>query len=207
MKRKLLIIGASGHGKVVADIAMKMNQWDEIAFLDDDESIDSIMGLSIIDTSKNMQLYIKEYEVFVAIGDNQIRKKVYEQLIVLDATIPNLIHPNAVIGRNVYIDIGTVIMAGVVINSGTKISKGCIINTGATVDHDNDIADFVHISPGAHLAGTVSVGEGTWLGIGSIINNNINITNRCIVGAGAIVVSEITETGTYVGIPAKRIDG
>ncbi|NMA64614.1 MAG: acetyltransferase, partial [Clostridiaceae bacterium] len=100
---------------------------------------------------------------------------------------------------------GTVVMAGVVINSSTRIGKGCIINTGATIDHDNVIEDYVHISPGVNTAGTVRVGCGTWLGIGSVVSNNITVTNNCRVGAGAVVVKDITETGTYVGVPARRI--
>ena len=100
---------------------------------------------------------------------------------------------------------GTVVMAGAVINCCTKIGKGCIINTGSTIDHDNLIEDYVHISPGAHLAGTVNVGRGTWLGIGSIVSNNINITGDCKIGAGTVVVMDITELGTYVGVPSRRL--
>ena len=96
-------------------------------------------------------------------------------------------------------------MAGVVINCCTRIGKGCIINTGATIDHDNLIEDYVHISPGAHLAGTVKVGQGSWLGIGSVVSNNVNITSGCKVGAGAVVVKDITEPGTYVGVPVRRV--
>ena len=120
------------------------------------------------------------------------------------ASIPILIHPNAVIGEQVELESGTVVMAGAVINCCTKIGKGCIINTGATIDHDNSIEDYVHISPGAHLAGTVKVGQGSWLGIGSVVSNNVNITSGCKIGAGAVVVKDITEPGTYVGVPVRR---
>lgn len=116
-----------------------------------------------------------------------------------------MIHPSAIIGEQVYLEAGTVVMAGAVINCCTKIGKGCIINTTSTVDHDNIIEDYVHISPGAHLAGTVNIGRGTWLGIGSIISNNINVTGGCRIGAGTIVVKDITELGTYVGVPSRRL--
>lgn len=95
-------------------------------------------------------------------------------------------------------------MAGAIINCCTKISKGCIINTGSTIDHDNIIDDYVHISPGVHTAGTVKIGKGTWLGVGSIVSNNINIVSGCKVGAGSVVVKNIIEPGTYIGVPAKR---
>lgn len=205
MKNKLLIIGASGHGKVVADIALKMNKWQSIAFLDDDKSIKTSMGLEVIGTSDDVFTHIDEYEIFVGIGNNDTRQKIHEMLETFGASIPVLIHPNAIIGNKVEIGNGTAVMAGAVVNCCTKIGKSCIINTGSTIDHDNCIEDFVHVSPGAHLAGTVKVGQGTWLGIGSIVSNNINITNGCKVGAGSVVVRDIIETGTYVGTPVRRV--
>ncbi|MED3998182.1 acetyltransferase [Peribacillus frigoritolerans] len=206
MKNKLLIIGASGHGKVVADIALKMNKWVSIAFLDDDASIKSSMGIEVIGKSAEAFTNIQDYDIFVGIGNNSTREKIQKKLEAKGASIPSLIHPSAVIGEQVELESGTVVMAGVVINCCTKIGKGCIINTGATVDHDNIIEDFVHISPGAHLAGTVKVERGSWLGIGSVVSNNVYITSRCKVGAGAVVLRDITETGTYVGVPASKID-
>ncbi|WP_461206053.1 acetyltransferase [Clostridium sp. DL1XJH146] len=205
MKNKLLIIGASGHGRVIADIALKMNKWQEIAFLDDDEDIKESMGIEVIGKSRDGSRYIDEYDIFVAIGSNSTREKIQSQLIAEGASVPTLIHPNAVIGEQVELGEGTVVMAGVVVNCCTCIGQGCIINTGATVDHDNVIENYVHISPGAHLAGTVIVGKGTWLGIGSVVSNNVNITGGCIVGAGGVVVKDINEVGTYVGVPARRV--
>lgn len=205
MKKKLLIVGASGHGKVIADIALKMNKWQSIAFLDDNENVQSSMGIEIIDKSTSISKYISDYELFVGIGNNAIREKIQRQLEVEGASIPVLIHPSAVIGEKVYVEAGTVVMAGAVINCCTKVGKGCIINTASTIDHDNVIEDYVHISPGAHLAGTVKIGQSTWLGIGSVISNNVNITGNCKIGAGAVVIKDITELGTYVGVPARRL--
>jgi sugar O-acyltransferase (sialic acid O-acetyltransferase NeuD family) len=205
MKNKLLIIGASGHGKVVADIALKMNKWQSIAFLDDDKSIKSSMDLEVIGTSEDVFTHIDEYELFVGIGNNDTRQKVYEMLETVGASIPVLIHPNAVIGNQVEIGNGTAVMAGAIINCCTEIGKACIINTGSTIDHDNSIGDYVHISPGVHLAGTVSVGQLSWLGIGSIVSNNVNITSGCQVGAGSVVIKDITEPGVYVGVPVRRV--
>ena len=105
-----------------------------------------------------MHLNIRDCDIFVGVGNNVIREKIQKKLEAEGASIPTLIHPNAVIGEQVKLASGTVVMAGVVINCCTKIGKGCIINTGATIDHDNLIEDYVHISPGAHLAGTVKVG-------------------------------------------------
>jgi sugar O-acyltransferase (sialic acid O-acetyltransferase NeuD family) len=205
MKNKLLIIGASGHGKVVAEIALKMDKWQSIAFLDDDKSIKSSMGIKVIGTSNDFIQYLKEYDIFVGVGNNSNREKIHKKLEKEGASIPTLIHPNAVIGKQVILKSGTVVMPGVVINCCTSIGKGCIINTSATIDHDNLIEDFAHISPGVHLAGHVKVGQGTWIGIGSIVSNNINIISRCMFGAGSVVIKDITEPGSYVGVPVKKI--
>lgn len=205
MKEKLLIIGAGGHGRVVADIAQRMNKWQTISFLDDDESLKSSMGLDVIGNSADVFKYLNHYDIFVAIGNNAIREKIQVKLETKGASIPVLVHPNAVISDKVMLGGGTVVMAGAVINCCTKIGKGCIINTGATIDHDNIIEDYAHVSPGVHTAGTVRIGKGTWLGIGSVISNNINITDWCKVGAGAVVIESINENGTFIGVPARRI--
>lgn len=206
MNNRLLIIGASGHGKVVADIAIKMNKWQVIAFLDDDESIKTSIGLEVIGKIEDALKYKDEADFFVAIGNNSVRQNVQEWLISNGLSIVKVVHPNAVISSGVDIGIGTVVMAGVVINCSSVIGMGCIINTSCSLDHDNIIEDFVHISPGSHLAGKVTVGKGSWLGIGSIVSNNISIATGCKLGAGVVVVKDINETGTYVGVPARKIE-
>ena len=206
MKDKLIIIGASGHGKVVADIAIKMNKWQSIVFLDDDQAIKISIGLEVIGKTADAFTYKDEADFFVAIGNNAVREKVQEKLIEDGLNVVSLIHPSAVIGTYVEIGIGSVVMAGVVANSSTRIGKGCIINTSSSLDHDNVIEDYVHISPGVRTAGSVEIGKRTWVGIGSVISNNVNICSGCTVGAGAVVVKDITEPGTYVGVPVRRVD-
>lgn len=206
MKNRLLIIGASGHGKVVADIALKMNKWHSIRFLDDDESIKESMGLEVIGKSVDAFTYLDDSDIFVGVGNTATREKIQENLLAAGASIPKLVHPNAVIGAEVELGVGTVVMAGVVINCCTKIGNGCIINTGSTLDHDNVIEDYVHLSPGSNLAGAVKIGKSSWLGIGSAVCNDVNITSGCKFGAGAVVVKDITKSGTYVGVPVRKID-
>lgn len=205
MKDKLIIIGASGHGKVAADIAIKMNKWQSIAFLDDNESIQISMGLEVIGKTADAFTYRDVADFFVAIGNNATREKIQDKMKAEGLSVVSLIHPSAVIGTDVEIGEGTVVMAGVVINSSSKIGKGCIVNTSCSIDHDNVIEDYVHISPGANLAGAVKVGKESWIGIGSVISNNVNICSGCKLGAGAVVVEDITETGTYVGVPVRRV--
>lgn len=205
LNKKLLIIGASGHGKVVADIAIKMNKWGNISFLDDDNSVKTCMGFEVIGKTADAIRYKEEADFFIAIGNNAMREKVQEKLMNSRLSMVTLIHPSAVIGTDVELGIGSIIMAGVVINSSTRIGKGCIINTSCCIDHDNAIGEYVHISPGANLAGTVKVGKSSWIGVGSVVSNNVNICDETTIGAGAVVLDDIYSGGVYVGIPARKI--
>ena len=204
MHKKLIIIGASGHGKVVADIVLKLQKYEEIVFLDDNENVKECMGFPVVGKSSDAGYYINEADFFVAIGNAKIRKKVTEQLETLGAVIPTFVHPSAVIGGQVKIGEGTVVMAGTVVNPDCMIGKGCIVNTCASVDHDCKLGDYVHVSVGAHVCGTVEIGENTWIGAGATVKNNVTICSDCMIGAGAAVAKNIGEAGTYVGVPARR---
>lgn len=201
--KQLVIIGASGHGKVVADIA-RQTGYDEIRFLDDNEELAFCNGYPVVGRCGEFENFNCNF--IVAIGNPVTRQCVQLQLEAAGKTIVTLIHPNAVTGENVSIGIGTVVMAGAVINPGARIGKGCIINTCSSVDHDCQLADFVHVAVGAHIAGTCTIGEGTWIGAGATVINNVHICGNCMIGAGAVVIKKIEESGTYVGVPAKRMD-
>lgn len=202
MEKMLVIIGASGHGKVVADIARK-NGYKRIVFLDDNTDIEECGGYAVVGTSGDYINY--DCDMFVAIGNAYIRERIASEIYCAGKNVPVLIHPNAVIGERVNLGYGTVIMAGAVINSDTNLGNGCIVNTCASVDHDCNLGNYVHISVGTHVAGTVNVGNRTWIGIGAVVSNNLCIDNDCMIGAGAVVVKDIVEPGTYVGVPVKRI--
>lgn len=204
MKEMLIIIGAGGHGKVCADIAELMGCYKEIYFLDDNVS-GICLKHKIIGKTKDFVKFINAADYFIAIGNGKIREKIFCKIKEYSSNIVSLIHPSAVIASSVEIGTGTVVAAGAVINSDSKIGKGCIINTASSVGHDARISDFSHIASGAHLAGTVFVDKYTWVGAGAIVKNNITITSECMIGAGAVVVSDIKESGTYVGVPARKI--
>lgn len=197
--KKLVIIGASGHGKVVADIA-RNNGYIEIVFLDDNEELSRCGGHPVEGKTSEFKNY--NCDIIVAIGNAKIRER-FQQQINPDQ-LPVLIHSNAYLAENVEIGKGTVVVAGAVINPGAKIGAGCIINTGSSVDHDCVISDFVHISVGVHVAGMVKIGNRTWIGAGATVNNNLNICGDCMVGAGAVVIKDIKEPGTYIGVPVKE---
>lgn len=196
---RLIIIGASGHGKVVADIA-KLNGYEDIVFLDDDMSKKECYGFPVIGSvSKLSEL---DGDVFVAVGNTQIREKIMNSNN--NRNYPILIHPSAVVAQNVKIGEGSVIMAGAIINPDSIIGRGVIINTSSSVDHDCVLEDFVHVAVGAHLCGTVSIGKNAWIGAGATVSNNIQICSGITVGAGALVIRNIMEKGTYIGIPVRK---
>lgn len=195
--KRLVIIGASGHGKVIADIAVK-NGYEDIVFLDDDENVKECVGFPVI--GKTCEARGMDGDKIVAIGNPKVRERIQKEI----SGVITLIHPNAVISRRVEIGEGSVIMAGTVINTDVVIGKSCIINTGASVDHDCVLGDYVHVSVGSHLSGTVHVGERTWIGAGATVSNNVNICGDCMIGAGAVVIKDIDRPGTYVGVPARE---
>lgn len=204
--KRIYIIGAGGHGQVVADIA-RQNGYTEILFIDDKNDI--LKNYRIVASTSNIDKIFQENpesDFFVAIGNNQVREKFLHLLKRKKINLPILIHPTAVIDSTVTIKEGTVIMANAVINANTVIGKGCIINTSATIDHDCMLGDFIHISPGVNVAGTVHIDNKTWIGIGSSIINNIDICSEVIVGAGTTIINNISNSGKYVGTPARRID-
>lgn len=197
---RLIIIGAGGHGKVIADNALK-NGYTDINFIDDCIT-DECIGFPIIGTSADIENFADENTDFIiGIGDNKIREMIAEKHNVNWVT---LIHPSAQIAFNASIGKGTVIMAGAVVNASAVVGSHVIINTCAVVEHDNVIGDYVHISPNAALGGTVHIGKSVHIGIGVVVKNNIGICNDCIFGAGAVVVNNVEDVGLYLGVPATK---
>ncbi|GAJ61752.1 acetyltransferase [Streptococcus parauberis] len=198
---KLVIIGASGHGKVVAEIA-KLSGYNDIIFLDDYSNEKLCSGYPVVGKVSEI-VNFKNEDVFIAIGSSAVREKIAKHL--KDHKIVSLIHPAAVVSEKAKIGKGSVIMAGAVVNPDTEIGEFCIVNTCSSVDHDCIIGDFSHVSVGSHVAGTVTVGSHVWIGAGATIINNIETHNNICIGAGATVINNLVDSGTYVGVPVRRI--
>ncbi len=204
--KDLIIIGAGGHGRVCFDIALNMNKWLNIYFVDDYLKNSEGLPGSLIGKLSDLDFdRIENNDFIVAIGNNIQRKYIYLNLIKLKYSVASLIHPKAIISNNVVIEKGNTIMCGVIINTSSIIEENCIINTGSVIEHDNIIKKNTHISPGVILCGNVTIGENSWIGAGSTVINKVNICDNVTVGAGSVVVKDITEPGTYVGVPARRI--
>lgn len=192
MDKKVVIIGAGGHGRVIAEI-VNANDDKVIGFLDDNSG--NALG--------KIEDYVKYPDCYfvVGIGNTDIR----EEISKLQCKWYKAIHPSAMISPTSKIEEGTVVMPYAVVNAGASIGKHCIINTSAVVEHDDAIGDYSHISVGAKLGGNVSIGKKTWIGIGATVKNNISICDNCMIGAGAVVINDIKNSGTYVGVPAGAI--
>ncbi len=202
--KRLALLGAGGHGKVVADAAL-CSGWQEVVFYDDAWSAKQAKSMwAVIGDSVRFLQDMSAFDgVMVSIGDNRLRLEKHRWLVSHNAPLVSVIHPTAVVSRYASIGRGAAIMAGAIINVDACLGEACIVNTGATVDHDNQLADGVHISPGAHLSGQVSVGEASWLGVGATVRQCLTIGHDVIVGAGAVVVKSVSDGLTVVGNPAK----
>lgn len=200
--KEVIIIGAGRHAKVIADIVQSSGDH-LLGFLVGGSTETTFLGKPILGKDTDYHLFPNAHFI-IAIGDATAREYFVNNM--QNAKWYTAIHPTAVISSlDTSIGEGTAVMANAVINPCSRVGKHCIINTTAVVEHDDKIDDFAHISVGAKLAGKVMVGKRTWVGVGSTVKDEITICSDCMIGAGAVVVKNITEPGTYVGVPAKKI--
>lgn len=195
----IYLYGASGHGKVIADIVTAQG--------------DIIGGFIDADTSKKVWQYhtyatlptqfTTDDAIIISIGSNSIRKRLAAELAAY--RFSKAIHPNAVVSSHSSIGVGTVIMAHVSVNADATVGNHCILNTNCSIDHDCVLENFVHISPNATLCGNVYVGEGTHVGAGAVIIQGKRIGKNVTIGAGSVVIRDVPDNAVVVGNPAKQI--
>jgi len=210
-KETVLIVGSSGHAKVIIDIFEKEGKYEILGLLDAYRNIgEETLGYMVVGKEENLpDLLLKNpnCKLFVAIGDNWIRQKVVNKIIDI---VPNIdfasaIHPSAQIGKNVRIGKGVAVMAGAVINSDTIIEDFTIINTKASIDHDSKMLKFSSLAPNVTVGGNVSIGEFSAISIGATIKHGVSIGNHTVIGAGALLMKSCGDNLVMYGVPAKEI--
>lgn len=200
--QKVILYGAGGHGKVLADAIGLDPTCTLLGFIDDSRSGD-VLGYPILGGMEALEKLMKQgVHCIVAIGDCAGRAKIQAMLEEKGFGMATVIHPSATISRSARIGAGSAILAHANVGPDAELGKGCIVNTGASVDHDCMIADFTHIAPGAHVAGGVRIGRQTFVGIGSSVRELCTIGSNVTIGAGAAVVSNIPNAVTALGVPA-----
>lgn len=204
--RRLAILGASGHGRVIADAALAAG-WEAVAFYDDAWPGVSASGpWQVVGRTADLRRDAAQLDgAVVGIGDNVTRLVKLRELLAGGALLVSVVHPDAVVSTRAEVGQGSVLLGGAVVNPFARLGRGCIVNSGASVDHDCQLADGVHVSPGAHLGGGVRVGEASWIGIGASVIQGVSIGAGATVGAGAAVVDDVADGATVVGVPARPV--
>lgn len=209
--KKLLLIGASGHAKVVLDVFERMGKHEIIGFIDSNKpSTEPFMGYPVLGTEailSNPEFQQPELEFFVSIGDNWIRSLVVENIrsMIPHAVFATGIHPSAQIGKDVQIGEGTIVMAGVTINPSCKIGNFAMLNTQSSMDHDGRLEDFASLAPGVITGGNVQVGAFSAIGLGAKIIHGISIGKHSVIGAGALVNKSIPSFHVQYGVPSRFV--
>lgn len=202
----LAILGASGHGKVVAEAA-EQNGWDSICFFDD-----AWPGLTlnshwpVIGSGVELLKSLPKYDgVLVGIGDNRIRHRKLQELEAAGANIVSVIHPSATVSSYARLGPGSVVFANAVINVDAEVGAGAIINTGAVIEHDCCLGRCVHVSPNATLVGGVKLGQLVWVGTNACVKQLVSVAEEVVIGMGSVVLRDITAGQIVAGNPAKPL--
>lgn len=209
MTMRVICYGASGHGKVVADVIAAAEVCELVGFVDDDPLLDgaSVGGVPVIGGASILRNVLRSdvSHAIVTIGSCATRVNIAAKLKEMGFCLTSAVHPAAVIAPDVRVGPGTVVMAGAVINPGTTIGENVVVNTGATIDHDCVLGDGAHVAPGAHLAGHVRVGRLALIGLGASVIPRMVIGEESRVGAGAVVIREVPTGATVAGNPARVV--
>lgn len=207
---KIILIGGSGHCKACIDVIEAENKFQIEGILDLPIKYGSkILGYKVIGNDDNIPKYAKEGFNFLLtigyLGNSELRNKLFNIVKNNGGNLPVIISPLAYVSKNSQIKEGTIIMHQAILNADTTIAENCIINNKALIEHDSVVGNNTHISTGAIINGNCKIGNNCLIGSHSVIKHAINICDNVIIGAGAVVTKNITESGIYVGNPAKKI--
>lgn len=205
--RRILVYGAGGHGKVIADIVLSGNQHELVGFIDDGKGLRGtrVLGVPVVGDGEWLHEHGRINDICIAlgVGDNRKRRELAQKCTTWNLEIVTLVHPQSTVSSSAILGNGTVVMGGAVVNPQAKIGLGVIVNTGAIVEHDVEIGDYAHISPNASLGGASWAGPLVHMGIGSVLLPGVRVGAGSIIGAGAVVLKDLPADVVAVGVPAK----
>lgn len=211
MKEKVIVLGASGHAKVIIDIFEQGNAYEILGLIDDALPVGSQVGryniLGCTADLPELHKTLPSFKVFIAIGNNWIRYKVWQKILDLSpkTKYANAIHPSALIAKGVQLKTGIAIMAGAIVNSNAIVKRFAIINTKSSLDHDSELGDFSSLAPNVTTGGNVTIGRLSAISLSSTIKHGITIGSYCVIGAGALVLKDVPDNSITYGVPAKHI--
>jgi sugar O-acyltransferase (sialic acid O-acetyltransferase NeuD family) len=204
---KIVIVGSGSQGRIVADILLAGKScggdMEPVAFVDDTaQAGTSVFGIVVAGPFAALAS-IEHDAIVVAIGDNNARRRVTEQMLAAGETLAIARHPSVIVGQEVTIGDGSMLSAGAILLPRASIGRGSLINTKASVDHDSILGDFVHVSAGATVGAICRIGDETMIGIGATVMSECSVGARCILGAGAVAVRDLPDDVVAVGVPAR----
>jgi sugar O-acyltransferase (sialic acid O-acetyltransferase NeuD family) len=210
MKKNIVVIGSSGHAKVIIDIIEKQDAFTIAGIIDPYRTVgETLLGYSVLGKEEDLPTLMEAHGIIgcvIALGDNWLRKKVADKInSIVSLEHITAIHPSAQIAKDVMIGKGTVIMAGAIINTSSRVGDFVIINTKSSLDHDNQLGDFASIAPGATTGGNVRIGDFSAIAIGAIIKHGVSVCEHSIIGAASLVLKDVEAYRIAFGIPAKII--
>lgn len=210
MNNKIFVFGSSGHAKVIIDIIENENKYKIVGLLDKEGVNKKIFQYKVLGSEKELLFLIDKYKTnkgIIAVGDNFIRKKIAEKILQIfpEFQFVNAIHPTSLLGKDVFLGKGIVIMPNVTINASAKIEDHCIVNTRAIIEHDNHLKPYCSLAPGSITGGNVKIGSCSAIGLGTIILPKVEIGSNSIIGAGSLVLKDLPDSTVAYGSPAKVI--
>jgi len=202
-KLTVILVGYSGHAYVVGDSALERG-WLLEGYLEQAAKETGPFGLNHLGYERDI-LDFHGKQLLLGIGDNALRQRVFEHIVLKGGQFPALVDLHASVSKFAKIGNGTFVARGAHVNALSTIGKGCILNTGSSIDHECLLGDFIHIAPNAVLCGNVEVGHGAFIGANAVVKEGVKIGNNAIIGAGSVVLKDVESGQKLVGNPAKKI--
>lgn len=203
---KILIVGGGGHARVVADILFAMDSMEPVGYVAGDvpAGTPGPLGLTVVGGDKDVRR-IPHDGLVVGVGDNALRRRLFERFEAQGETFVNAVHPSAILAPDVVLGRGCMVGPGVIVNTGAVIGDNVILNSGCVVEHDCVIGDHVHVAPGAKLAGAVRVAQTAFIGLGAAVVPGVTVGEGAVLGAGSVTLRDIDPGVTVVGVPARPL--